>query len=156
MCRRFMLFFMVIQLGLGTSSVEAEETLRIHVLVRWLNHDDLRKFCGMHSRACTTFIGKRLEGSCFAHSGAWRINSSASLVAVMTLPKARTAHDLEERTHEDFHVLDIREAVGDHLEDLRSREFSTEVDCRRASVEATNSFPDRVSAFARSSLAKRK
>ena len=99
-------------------------------------NEHLRRWCGVAGSydACTHFIAYRLQASCAAGDGAWRIRATAKFRPWIFL------RNLESLAHEHEHVRDVRRSVEVFLTGLESLQFPTEGDCKAKVLSETAGF----------------
>lgn len=113
--------------------------------------DHLRQWCGVAGSydACTRFIAYRLEASCAAGDGGWRIQATAKFRPWIFL------RNLESLAHEHEHVRDVRRSVEVYLTGLQSLPFATEGDCRARALTETAAFGTTMRGYALASNLER-
>lgn len=110
---------------------------------------DVCRLNGNHITACTLFVGYRLEGRCRPKASMWSAEVSARFTPMVYLG------DIQSMTHERDHIEDVRFSLGEYLQLLERREFSSFDDCHHAVVQEAERFEETLRGFARESTRKR-
>jgi hypothetical protein len=119
------------------------------------NRATLAVECGTAKRiyACTVFAAERLTCSCARKGERWQLAANARFVPIMLF----YLHHPAIIRHEQSHIDDVRESLGHYLEELTSREFTTERACTTEANAVSDeiAFVRRMNDFRRESAAKR-
>jgi len=95
-------------------------------LMRLVRPFQLPRHCGDGPRikACTAFVGERLDCDCVLSDGGWKIDARAQFLPVMFVTGPTWVG------HEQAHVDDIRGRVESHLQTITLSRFERPEECR--------------------------
>ena len=103
-------------------------------------------------KSCTKFLSSSSSCTCLGcMAGLYHISISVDIAYDQFLTPTGPANDPDWQKHEDGHVDDIREALGNYLDGLEQGEYSDEAQCEKGCERAVQSIDDVVKKAAQQS-----
>lgn len=129
----------------ASSAAQGENVRVLNPLIKTTSSvTDLREACrgaGQYD-ACTRMIAYRLESSCSAGDGDWKLDAAATFRPWIFL------RNIQRLTHEKEHIEDIRRAVERHVNGLEAVRFESLPACQARSLTESESFEMQMGQFA--------
>lgn len=104
----------------------------------------MRERCGVDGvyDACTRFVAYRLDATCAADGGLWRMQAAAKFTPFVVLLNIRSL------PHEKEHIGDMLVALRGYVDALERNRFDSETACHEIAVLQMNAFESTIRAFA--------
>jgi hypothetical protein len=107
----------------------------------------LPTICRTSSRqivACTFFAAEKIECSCRPRGLQWKIEAEVEFVPVMYLYSGLKEEPVR---HEEHHIEDVTAMLKRHLDEVVSRPYRSEQECRTAARAERARFPARMNGY---------
>jgi hypothetical protein len=132
-------FFFLLVTSLIVLPIDAE-SVQVHAVVKLVSLERVHDACGSAREfdACTRFVAYRLDVTC----------ASRKMEAVVTFRPIIFLYNIQQLSHEQCHIEDIRKFAAAYVTDIEQETFETDSQCRAEAQREMDSFPARMLGFA--------